>query len=356
MKSHTKARVRRGQCFPLGTTVYSDGVNFSVFSKNASSIDLLLFDEVDDSRPSRIIHLRASRNRTFYYWHVFVPGIQAGQLYAYRVSGPYHPELGMRFAGDKVLLDPYGKAIAVPEEFSRESARQPGDNSATAMKSVVADLSNYDWEGDRPLGRSYAQSVIYELHVGGFTRHESSGLESDLKGTFAGLVRKIPYLKQLGITAVELMPVFQFDEQDAPKGLTNYWGYSPVSFFAPHSAYSSRKEPLGPIDEFRDMVKAMHRAGIEVILDVVYNHTAEGDHDGPTYCFKGFENSTYYILDIDKSRYANFSGTGNTLNAANTIVRRLILDSLHYWVEEMHVDGFRSRTAKNLMHMIQCKI
>jgi glycogen operon protein len=254
----------------------------------------------------------------------------------------------MRFAGDKVLLDPYGKAIAVPEEFSRESARQPGDNSATAMKSVVADLSNYDWEGDRPLGRSYAQSVIYELHVGGFTRHESSGLESDLKGTFAGLVRKIPYLKQLGITAVELMPVFQFDEQDAPKGLTNYWGYSPVSFFAPHSAYSSRKEPLGPIDEFRDMVKAMHRAGIEVILDVVYNHTAEGDHDGPTYCFKGFENSTYYILDIDKSRYANFSGTGNTLNAANTIVRRLILDSLHYWVEEMHVDGFRFDLASIL--------
>ena len=348
MTQQNKSRVRRGQCFPLGATVNSDGVNFSVFSKNASLIELLLYDKVEDARPSQIIHLRPSRNRTFYYWHVFVPEIQAGQIYAYRVHGTYHAESGMRFAGDKVLLDPYGKSVAVPDDFSRNSAQQPGDNSATAMKSVVADLSKYDWEGDQPLGRPYTQTVIYELHVGGFTRHESSELEPDLRGTFAGLTKKIPYLKELGITAVELMPVFQYDDQDAPDGLSNYWGYSPVSFFAPHSGYSSRKDPLGPIDEFRDMVKALHKAGIEIILDVVYNHTGEGDHDGPTYCLKGFENSTYYILTPDKSQYANYSGTGNTLNAANTIVRRLILDSLHYWVEEMHVDGFRFDLASIL--------
>ncbi len=348
MDLQNKSQIRRGQCFPLGATVYSDGVNFSVFSKNGGSIELLLYERVDDARPSRIIHLLRSRNRTFYYWHVFVPEIQAGQIYAYRVHGSNHPKVGMRFVGDKVLLDPYGKAVAVPDDFSRISAQQPGNNSAAAMKSVVADLSRYDWEGDQPLGRPYTRTVIYELHVGGFTRHESSGLEPELRGTFAGLTRKIPYLKELGITAVELMPVFQFDDQDAPLGLSNYWGYSPVSFFAPHSDYSSRKDPLGPIDEFRDMVKALHRAGIEVILDVVYNHTAEGGRDGPTYCFKGFENSTYYILTADKSGYANFSGTGNTLNAANTIVRRLILDSLHYWVEEMHVDGFRFDLASIL--------
>ncbi len=216
------------------------------------------------------------------------------------------------------------------------------------MKSVIADLDKYDWEGDRPLNRPYAQTVIYELNVGGFTRHFNSGVRESKRGTYAGLVEKIPYLLDLGITAVELLPVFHFDEQDAPEGLTNYWGYSPISFFAPHCGYSSDKDPLGPIDEFRDMVKALHRAGMEVILDVVYNHTAENDSDGPTYCFKGLENSVYYIMDKDLADYANYSGTGNTLNASNTIVRRLILDSLHHWVEEMHVDGFRFDLASIL--------
>ena len=180
------------------------------------------------------------------------------------------------------------------------------------------------------------------MHVRGFTRHPSSGVPETKRGTYAGLIEKIPYLQQLGITAVELLPVFQFDAQDAPPGRVNYWGYAPVSFFAPHQAYSSRQDPLGPVNEFRDMVKALHRAGIEVILDVVFNHTAEGNHNGPTLSFRGLENSVYYILEQDRSRYANYSGTGNTLNGNNPIVRRMILDSLRYWVEEMHVDGFRS--------------
>jgi glycogen operon protein len=345
---------RRGSCFPLGATVSPDGVNFSLFSKSATRVELCLFDRADDHRPARVITLRPHRNRTFYYWHVFVPGLMAGQIYAYRVEGPYRPKVGQRFAGDKLLLDPYGKAVAVPEHYSRIGARQPGDNTASAMKSIVANLSAYEWQGDRPLNRPYTETLIYELHVGGFTKRPNSGVAPGKRGTFAGLIEKIPYLQELGITAVELLPVFQFDAQDAPEGLLNYWGYSPVSFFAPHSAYSSRRDPLGVLDEFRDMVKALHRAGIEVILDVVYNHTAEGDEDGPTFCFKGLENEIYYILDQDDpSRYANFSGTGNTLNASNTIVRRLILDSLYFWVEEMHVDGFRFDLASALSRGVQ---
>ena len=216
------------------------------------------------------------------------------------------------------------------------------------MKSVVTDPQAYDWEGDLPLKRPWSRTIIYEMHVRGFTAHPSSGLAESKRGTYAGLVQKIPYLQQLGITAVELLPVFQFDPQDAPQGRTNYWGYSPVSFFAPHQAYSSRQEPLGAVDEFRDMVKALHRAGIEVILDVVFNHTAEDGHDGPTQCFRGLDNSTYYLLGEDRSQYPNFTGTGNTLNANHPVVRRMIVDSLRYWVQEMHVDGFRFDLASIL--------
>jgi isoamylase len=206
----------------------------------------------------------------------------------------------------------------------------------------------YDWEGDVPLRRPSAHTIVYEMHVRGFTRHPSSGVPEKTRGTFAGLIEKVPYLRDLGVTAVELLPVFQFDAQDCPPGLVNYWGYSPVSFFAPHQAYSSRQDPLGPIDEFRDMVKVLHRAGIEVILDVVFNHTAEGDHDGPTLSFRGLDNVTYYILEHDRSRYADYTGTGNTLNANQPIVRRMIVDSLRYWVETMHVDGFRFDLASVL--------
>jgi len=330
-----------GHSWPLGATVVDGGINFSVFSRSATGVELLLFDREDDARPARMMRLDPAANRTYHYWHVCVPGIRSGQLYGYRVAGPYDPANGIRFDPAKVLLDPYGRGVVVPKNYSRDAARQAGDNAATAMKSVVVDVHTYDWEGDTPLQRPSSRTIVYEMHVRGFTCHPSSGVAEKRRGTFAGVIEKIPYLQQLGITAVELMPVFQFDPQDAPSERVNYWGYATVSFFAPHQAYSSRQDALGPLDEFRDMVKALHRAGIEVILDVVFNHTAEGNHDGPTLSFRGLDNPTYYILEQDRARYANYSGTGNTLNANHPIVRRMILDSLRYWVKEMHVDGFR---------------
>jgi isoamylase len=333
---------------PLGATVCEGGVNFSVFSRNATGIDLLLFDREGDPKPSRVIKIDPWDGRSYHYWHVFVPGIQAGQLYGYRAHGPSAPSSGMRFDPNKVLLDPYGRGVVVPKNYSRDAAAQSGDTSATAMKSVVVDTRKYNWEGDVPLRRPSSRTIIYEMHVRGFTRHPSSCVPEKTRGTYAGLIEKIPYLQELGITAVELLPVFQFDAQDCPTGLVNYWGYAPISFFAPHQAYSSRQDPLGAVNEFRDMVKALHRADIEVILDVVFNHTAEGGQNGPTLSFRGLDNSTYYILEEDRSKYANYSGCGNTLNANNPIVRRMILDSLRYWVEQMHVDGFRFDLASIL--------
>jgi isoamylase len=333
---------------PLGAAVYHDGVNFSIFSRNASAVDLLLFDRMDDARPARVITIDPITSRTYHYWHVFVPGVQSGQIYGYRVHGSFDPARGMRFDPAKILLDPYGRGVVVPKNYRREAAVEKGDNTAMAMKSVVVDPSGYDWEGDSPLQRPSSQTIVYEMHVRGFTCHPSSGVMEKTRGTFRGLIEKIPYLQQLGITAVELLPVFQFDAQDCPPGRLNYWGYSPVSFFAPHQAYSSCQDPLGPINEFRDMVKALHLAGIEVILDVVFNHTAEGAQNGPTLSFKGIDNSIYYILEQDRACYANYSGTGNTLNANHPIVRRMIVDSLVYWVEQMHVDGFRFDLASIL--------
>jgi glycogen operon protein len=335
------------QTAPLGATVTGEGVNFSVFSKHATRIELLLFDDALDRRASRVIPLDARQHRTYHYWHIFVPNLAPGQIYAYRADGPFAPERGQRFDREKALLDPYGLAVSVPPTYDREAARRPGDTTATSMKSVVADPSRYDWEGDTPLRRPYVETVIYELHVRGFTQHPSSGVPAHKRGTYAGLIEKIPYLKDLGVTAVELLPVFQFDPYDAPTRV-NYWGYQPISFFAPHHAYSSRPGPLAVLDEFRDMVKALHRAGIEVILDVVYNHTTEGGADGPTLCYRGLANDYYYILEPDKSRYADYTGCGNTLNANQPIVRRLIQDSLRYWVTQMHVDGFRFDLASIL--------
>jgi isoamylase len=337
-----------GRSAPLGATVGRGGVNFSLYSRDASEIELLFFDYEDDERPARVIPLDPSVNRTYHYWHVFVPGVQAGQLYGYRVHGPFDPVKGTRFDAAKVLLDPYGRGVVVPKNYSRKAAQEKGDNSSTSMKSVIVDPRTYDWEGDTPLDRPSSQSIVYELHVRGFTRHPSSGVSAETCGTFRGLIEKIPYLKDLGISAVELLPVFQFDPQDCPPGRVNYWGYAPISFFAPHQAYSSRHDSLGPVDEFRDMVKALHRAGIEIVLDVVFNHTAEGNHSGPTLSFRGLDNNAYYILEQDRSRYANYSGTGNTLDANHPIVRRMILDSIRYWVEEMHVDGFRFDLASIL--------
>ncbi len=338
----------RGRSAPLGATVCPGGVNFSVFSRGATGVELLLFNAEDDVRPTRVIPIDPAANRTYQYWHIFVAGVLPGQIYGYRVHGPYDPAKGMRFDPAKVLLDPYGRAVVVPKSYSRDAARGETDNTSTAMKSVVADVSAYDWDGDTPLQRPSSRTIIYEMHVRGFTRHPSSGVSEKLRGTYAGVIEKIPYLRQLGITAVELLPVFQFDAQDAPPGLINYWGYAPISFFAPHQGYSSSQHPLVALDEFRDMVKALHRAGIEVILDVVFNHTAEGDHRGPTLSFRGLDNPTYYILEEDRSRYANYSGTGNTFNANHPIVRRMIVDSLRYWVDTMHVDGFRFDLASIL--------
>ena len=337
-----------GRSFPLGATVVEGGVNFCVYSGRAKRLELLLFDGATDAEPAHVIRLDARTHRTYHYWHAFVPGLRPGQVYAYRAAGPFDPARGLRFDPAKVLLDPYARAVVVPDGYDRAAASRPGDNTAVAMRSVVVDPDAYDWEGDAPLRRPFATTVIYEMHVAGFTRHPSSGVAPATRGTYAGMIEKIPYLQDLGITAVELLPVFQFDRQDCPPGLVNYWGYSPVSFFAPHAGYSSRRDPLAPVDEFRDLVKALHRAGIEVILDVVYNHTAEGDHEGPTLSLRGLDNETYYMLEADRARYANYSGTGNTLNANESVVRRMILDSLRYWVAQMHVDGFRFDLASVL--------
>jgi len=337
-----------GSSAPLGATPLNGGVNFSLYSRTARDVELLLFDDENADTPQRTIHLNPAQHKTYHYWHVFVPGLRPGQIYGYRVNGPHEPHRGLRFDADKVLLDPYGRSVVVPKNGDRRTAGQSGNNAATAMKSVVIDPGAYDWEDDKPLRHPLARTIIYEMHVRGFTRHASSGLDEKIRGTYAGLVEKIGYLKDLGITAVELMPVFQFDSQDCPSGKVNYWGYSPISFFSPHRAYSSRQDVLGPVEEFRDMVKALHRAGIEVILDVVFNHTAEGDALGPTLCFRGIDNPTYYLLEEEKAAYANYTGCGNTLNANHPVVRRMIVDSLRYWVEEMHVDGFRFDLASVL--------
>ncbi len=336
-----------GQSFPIGATMTAEGVNFCVFSKNCHQVELHLFDRAEDGAPSRVIPFDPRLNRTFYYWHITVPGVQPGQLYGYRVDGPFAPEKGYRFDGSKLLLDPYARAVALGSGYDRAAAARPGNNAAYAPKAVVVDPSRYDWQGDRPLRHPYSQTVIYELHVGGFTRHPSAGLPNHLRGTYAGLIEKIPYLKQLGISAVELLPVQQFDAQDAPHG-NNYWGYSPMAFFAPHAVYASRSDHQGAVDEFRDMVRALHAANIEVILDVVFNHTHEGDHRGPTVSMRGFENRAYYMLESNPAYYANYSGCGNTLNGNQSIVRRLIMDCLRYWVREMHVDGFRFDLASVL--------
>ena len=348
MTKPRKTSLLPGQPYPLGATFTARGVNFSVYSHRSTGLELLLFDDVDDAQPARVIPLDPKVNHTFDYWHVFVPGLQPGQLYAYRAHGPFEPGNGLRFDADKVLLDPYGRGVAMGKKYSRGEACQPGDNTPNAMKSVLVNPSHYDWEGDRPLNTPFSKTIIYELHVAGFTKNPKSGVTPEKRGTYAGLIEKIPYLKELGITAVELLPVHQFDPQDAPLGKTNYWGYCTVNYFSPHRAYSSRQDPLGPMDEFRDMVKALHRAGIEVILDVVFSHTAEGNENGPTFCYRGLDNDTYYILEPEKAFYANYTGCGNTLNAANATVHRMILDSLRYWVGEMHVDGFRFDLASVL--------
>jgi isoamylase len=330
-----------GRPAPLGAQVEAGAVNFAVYSPQATAMELVLFAEPAAPAPALVVALDPTRNRTGPYWHVAVPGIGHGQAYGWRATGPRDPARGLLFDGDKLLLDPSARAVTGHLIYDRRAAAAAGDNTARALRSVVVDPTLYDWEGDTPLPRPPGREVIYELHVRGFTAHASSDVPAAQRGTYAGLAARAGYLRSLGITAVELMPVHEFDPQDGPPGLANVWGYSPVAWSAPHAAYSSDRTPTGPVDEFRDMVKALHRAGVRVIIDVVYNHTAEGGPDGPILSWRGFDNRAYYIAGADRARYADFTGCGNTISANHPVTSRLIVDSLRWWVKHLHVDGFR---------------
>jgi isoamylase len=337
--------VEKGRSHPLGATPDADGVNFSVYSRHATAVEILLFDEHDDPEPVQVVRIDPATNKTFHFWHAYVRGLPPGTPYAFRVDGPDDPGQGHRFNRNKVLIDPYARGV-VDNLWVRGAATGTGDNLATSLRSVVIDSGDYDWEGDEPLRRPMAESIIYEMHAGGFTRSPSSGVANP--GTFAGIIEKIPYLEGLGVTAVELLPVNQFDDseglRDGPDGqpLNNYWGYSTVGFFAPHAGYCVNPEAGAHLNEFRDLVKALHRAGIEVILDVVFNHTDEGNEHGPTICFRGLDNSIYYhLVPNDRQYYMDYSGCGNTVNCNHPIVEKFIIECLEFWVREMHVDGFR---------------
>jgi isoamylase len=336
----------RGRCHPLGAHQDADGISFAFFSEYATGMELLLFDSHDATRPFQSITLDPEENRSFAIWHVYLRGLRAPVFYGLRVFGPEGDEArgqGHRFDHQKVLIDPYARGLD-RTLWVRGSACVPGDNVATSPRSAVIDLSDYDWEGDQPLNRPMEDLVIYEAHVGGFTRSPSARVRRP--GTFGGLIEKIPYLTSLGVTAVELLPVFDFDDSEVrnvgDRRLTNYWGYSTSAFFAPHAGFCSTPELGRHVREFRDLVKALHKAGIEVILDVVFNHTDEGNHLGPLYSFAGLDNRNYYYLDpADQRYYYDYSGCGNTLMGNHPIVTKLIVDCLEYWVREMHVDGFR---------------
>jgi glycogen operon protein len=346
-ESRSHYYVEAGSREPLGATPLYDGVNFSIYSEHATSVELLLFETHDAVEPLQTIVLDPVQHRSFHFWHCFVRGLKPGAHYAYRVDGPWDPEArGHRFNPRKVLIDPYAAGITTTL-WDRQAAYGLGDNLAASMRSVAVDRSDYDWEGDRPLNRPMSSTIIYEVHVGGFTRSSTSGVA--YPGTFAGIVEKIPYLQQLGITAVQLMPILQFDQTAGSRPgpsdgqvLADYWGYSSIGFFAPHDQYCVSPEAGSQLNDFRDMVKALHRAGIEVILDMALTHTAEGDHLGPVMSFKGFANDAYYHLTpSDRQYYMDYSGCGNTLNCSHPIVSKLIVDCLEFWVREMHVDGFR---------------
>ncbi len=342
----------------LGATALDGGVNFAVTSTVADGITVCLFDSAGDETQVELEHYDAG------VWHGFVPGLTVGQAYGYRVNGPFDPAAGLRCNPRKLLLDPYARAIAGAVTYDQallghdpaDPGQPSGADSAPYMpRSLVTDdPAGYDWEGDAPLLLPYADTVLYETHVKGFTmRHPD--VPPEVRGCFAGLAHDAAtgYLRDLGVTAVELLPTHEYVSEAAllDHGLTNYWGYNSIGFFAPHQAYSSaaRETPGAQVTEFKDMVKALHRAGIEVILDVVYNHTAEGNVRGPTLCFRGLDNALYYRLDPgDASRYYDTTGTGNSLNAGNPYTLRLIMDSLRYWLTEMHVDGFRFDLAATL--------
>jgi isoamylase len=349
-----------GKPYPLGATWDGKGVNFAIYSETAEKVELCLFDDRNSRSHRECIALGEVTGRV---WHTYLPGIGPCQLYGYRVYGPYKPEEGLRFNPAKLLIDPYAKAICgsvnwkAPvfgyqiESKDGDLSRDDGDDAWGKPKCVVIDPS-FDWEGDRRPRIAWNDSIIYEVHVKGFTaRHP--GVPADKRGTYAGLVSEpaMEYVKSLGITAVELLPVHDFldDKHLVDRGLRNYWGYNTTNFFSPTSIYSSSGDTCGQVNEFKQMVKALHREGIEVILDVVYNHTSEGNELGPTVSFRGIDNPTYYrLVEGDKRHYTDYTGTGNSLNVRHPQVLQLIMDSLRYWVQEMHVDGFRFDLAATL--------
>jgi glycogen operon protein len=348
-----------GKPFPLGPTWDGKGVNFALYSENATGVELCLFDAEDNERETAKIKIT---EKTDFIWHIYIKDLAPGQLYGFRVYGPYEPKNGHRFNANKLLIDPYAKAISGSIEwndalFSYKVGDQQEDLSFSETdsapylpKSVVID-HHFNWEEDMAPAYQYYNTVIYEAHVKGFTKLNPD-IPEELRGTYAGISHPvtIKYLQELGVTAIELMPVHQFisDRHLKEKGLCNYWGYNTIGFFAPDSRYSASGSNGEQVSEFKTMVKELHKAGIQVILDVVYNHTAEGNHMGPTLSFKGIDNATYYRLTDDKRYYNDYTGTGNTLNAYMPNVLRLIMDSLRYWITEMHVDGFRFDLAATL--------
>ncbi len=347
---------------PLGATISEEGINFAIFSSKATRIELLLYDNITDRRPSQVIPLTPDANRTGDIWHVFLEGLGHQTLYNYRADGPFNPAAdGSRFNVAKTLLDPYAVAVTGDFDWSSGDAlgydnTDPDDTDRHLRPSSVSNVSgaarcvayksDFDWEGDRHPDIPIEESIIYEVNVRGFTRHHSS--DSDFGGSYRGFVEKIPHLTELGITAVELLPIMEFDRFDGPfrdpltgERLANAWGYNTVGFFAPESGYSYFGKLGAQVDEFKMMVRELHKQNIEVILDVVFNHTREGNHFGPSISFRGFDNAVYYMLNEKPQFFNDYTGCGNTLNCNHPVVRRFILDCLRYWVTEMHVDGFR---------------
>ena len=347
--------ISRGSPLPLGATLKRGGINFAVFSKHATSVALVLFVPGKDD-PVAEFPLDPRYNRTGHTWHTFVQGLDPGIEYGYRADRQSNHEQHIhRFDLSEVLVDPYAKALSGGEVWGKITNSE-GENLlgpyVKKRRCLVVD-DDFDWGFDQPLNIPLSETIIYELHVRGFARHRSSGIANS--GTYAGLVEKIPYLKELGITAVELLPVNEFEETDTDRmnpltgeRLVNFWGYHSISFFAPKASYASNNKNGTQVKEFKAMVKAMHEAGIEVILDMVFNHTAEGDERGTTLSYRGLDNSTYYMIAPDSGSYCNYSGCGNTLNCNHPVVRDMILDCLRYWVTEMHVDGFRFDLASIL--------
>ncbi|MBL7699385.1 MAG: glycogen debranching protein GlgX [Chitinophagaceae bacterium] len=354
-----KQKVFPGEAYPLGATWYGKGVNFAVFAENADGMDLCLFDSLDSKVEDERIPIQEVSHHV---WHAYVPGMKPGQLYGYRAHGPFDPLNGLRHNPNKLLIDPYAKAISSPVVWNNalfgyimghpdeDLSFSDVDSAPFAPRSVVID-PRFDWKGDKKPKIPYHKTIIYETHIKGFTQTHPD-IPEELRGTYAGIAHpvSIQYLKSLGITAVELMPVHHFivDKILKDKGLDNYWGYNTIGYFAPDIRYSTRGTMGGQVYEFKTMVRELHKANIEVILDVVYNHTAEGNHLGPTLCFRGLDNSSYYRLTENRRYYMDYTGTGNTLNARMPAVLRLIMDSLRYWILDMHVDGFRFDLAATL--------